>query len=205
MNALIVDNYDSFTYNLYHLLLRFKLDISVERNDSVDPNGPAATCADFIVVSPGPKSPSESGRTKHIVAQCCRYKPILGVCLGMQAINEVFGGRTVHAPLPVHGKTSRIYHRGEGIFAGLPSPFRGARYHSLVCSGIPTCLKAIAHTQEGIPMAFMHSEYPVCGVQYHPESFMTEYGYEVMQNFIGIVTKLKLKSVSAPVHVRKPR
>lgn len=187
MNVLIVDNYDSFTYNLYHLLQRFEPTISVRRNDAVEPAEIVALSPDLVVVSPGPKNPSESGNTKRIIAELWRDKPIFGVCLGMQAINEVFGGSTVHAPVPVHGKTSLIYHDGEAIFADVPSPFRAARYHSLVSSEIPDCLKVIAATADGIPMALIHRELPVCGVQYHPESFLTEYGYEVVRAFLSMV------------------
>ena len=187
MNVLIIDNYDSFTYNLYHLLLKFGLCLSVRRNDAIEPEEIRVLSPDMIVVSPGPKNPSESGNTKWIITEMFPEKPILGVCLGMQAINEVFGGKTVHAPQPVHGKTSRIYHQGDAIFQGLPSPFSVARYHSLISTDIPECLRIVASTEDRIPMAFIHRELPVCGVQYHPESFLSQYGFEVIQNFLAIV------------------
>lgn len=189
MNILLVDNYDSFTYNLFHLFQRFGADITVKRNDTIDSLGVLSSSPDLVVISPGPKKPSESGNTKEIVAGLYRSKPILGVCLGMQAINEVFGGRTVHALKPVHGKTSLIHHHSDAIFEGLPSPFYAARYHSLISSDIPGCLKVIASTEEKIPMAVVHREFPVCGVQFHPESFLTEYGYEIIWNFFSMLKR----------------
>ena len=186
MRVLMIDNYDSFTYNLYHLILRFDAEIRVWRNDMIDPASVLAWNPDLVVISPGPKNPSESGNTKAIIQAVSTHKPIFGVCLGMHAINEVFGGKTTHAPVPVHGKTSPVFHNEEAIFIGLPSPFIAARYHSLMSSDIPDCLHVVAHTEEGLPMALCHDELPICGVQYHPESFLTEYGYEVFKNFLQL-------------------
>ena len=187
IKILMVDNYDSFTYNLYHLFLKFPVEIEVRRNDVIDSKEILELNTDLVVISPGPKNPGESGNTKEIIAGLTGKKPVLGVCLGMQAINEVFGGITMHAPLPVHGKTSMIFHTEKGIFTGIPSPFKAARYHSLLLSEIPDCLEVIAETEDGLPMAVRHREYQLFGVQFHPESFLTEYGFELIKNFLAMV------------------
>ncbi|MEW5814066.1 MAG: aminodeoxychorismate synthase component I [Spirochaetota bacterium] len=187
VNILMIDNYDSFTYNLYHLLLKFPVKIKVFRNDEIDSGTVLRNAPDLVVISPGPKNPQESGNTKHIIAAMAGKRPVFGVCLGMQAINEVFGGVTVHAPEPVHAKTSLIYHEGTELFKGLPSPFRAARYHSLISAEIPESLRVIAHTGEGLPMAVKHKDLPVFGVQFHPESFLTDFGFEMIRNLFSIL------------------
>ena len=187
VDILIIDNYDSFTHNLVHLFLKFDVRIDVIRNDKIDGKGILELSPDVVVISPGPKNPSASGNTKEIISKLVNVKPIFGVCLGMQAINEVFGGITVHAPEPVHGKTSLIHHQNACIFAGLPSPFKAARYHSLVISDMPDCLKVTARSADNLPMAVTHRQFPICGVQFHPESFLTEYGYELVRNFFDKV------------------
>ncbi len=186
MHIILLDNYDSFTYNLYHLLSEFTTSITVVRNDEVGIDDITRMQPEFICLSPGPKDPAHAGVCKEVVEFFAGKTPILGVCLGMQCINEVYGGKTVHAPEPVHGKTSDVYHDGSGMYKGIPSPHKAARYHSLrvkIESGdlIPT-----AHTDDRIVMALRHKTLPVFGVQYHPESFLSEYGKELLANIFGM-------------------
>jgi len=181
---LLIDNYDSFTYNLYQLLGLLGADIATLRNDVNKLKDAESLDFDRIVISPGPKTPSEAGLSKMIIRRFAPDKPILGVCLGHQAICEEFGATTVRAPQVVHGKTSLVYHEGEGVLAGLPSPFVAARYHSLTNSDIPAELKITAQTDDGVVMAVKHRDYPCEGVQFHPESFMTPYGLAILKNFL---------------------
>ena len=184
MRILFVDNYDSFTFNLVQALAKMGADVHVRRNDRVSSEEVASLAPDRIVVSPGPRRPEHAGMSGSIIRTFGEWIPVLGVCLGMQCINEVFGGRTVKAPVCVHGKTSPIHHRGEGLYRGVGNPFLGARYHSLIVDGIPSCLRLEAWTEEGIPMGIRHEAYPVVGVQFHPESFLTEPGDRILRTFL---------------------
>lgn len=185
---LVIDNYDSFTYNLVQMFRRYPLDIRVARSDAIDPAGVAALVPDYILISPGPRDPAHAGVSMPLIRQWHAKVPILGVCLGMQCINEVFGGRTVRATQPRHGKTSAVVHDGRGLFAGLPSPFQAARYHSLMAAPAPDALRdhltITARTADGTIMGLEHRRHPLCGVQFHPESFLTEQGFTLVENFL---------------------
>jgi anthranilate synthase component 2 len=182
---LLIDNFDSFTYNLVQQIQEIrKCDLTVIRNDvkkmwSRDQ-------FDKLVISPGPKTPKDAGISNSLIRKFYKSKPILGVCLGMQCINEIFGGKTVHSPLPLHGKISKITHNGKDIFKNVPQNIEVARYHSLIVDNISSKLSVIAQTPDDIPMAIKHVDYPVYGVQFHPESFMTEQGLIIMKNFLDI-------------------
>ncbi|MEW6077268.1 MAG: aminodeoxychorismate/anthranilate synthase component II [Thermodesulfobacteriota bacterium] len=182
---LMIDNYDSFTYNLVQLFLGFDLDITVRRNDRVTIEEIELMQPDYLVISPGPKAPQQAGLSVDIIRAFCGRMPILGVCLGMQCINEAFGGRTVRAPLPVHGKTDAVFHDGGPIFAGIPSPFTAARYHSLAVEPDSNRLAVSAETADHVAMAIHHPDYPLFGVQFHPESFLTEHGARLAENFLA--------------------
>jgi anthranilate synthase component 2 len=181
---LVIDNYDSFTFNLVQMFRRYDLDISVFRADALSLEDVARQRPDYILVSPGPKSPSAAGISTELIRRCHPEFPILGVCLGMQCMNEAFGGTTVHAPLPMHGKTSRIRHDGAGLFERVPQPLTVARYHSLAVSGVSETLRVNARSSDGVVMALQHVRYPLFGVQFHPESFLTEHGFELIENFL---------------------
>lgn len=182
---LLIDNYDSFTYNLKQLIMvNFDGEVIVKRNDEIDTG--SITKGEFsgLVISPGPKKPLDSGISIASIREFSTKLPILGVCLGMQCINEVFQGKTVKAPVPVHGKTSTVFHNGSRMFRNVPERFLAARYHSLIIEKQSDDLIITAETGEGVPMAIEHRRYPVFGVQFHPESFMTEYGNEIIQNYL---------------------
>ncbi len=186
MRVLMIDNYDSFTYNLVQLFYEFDLELLVFRNDTLALDAIEDLAPDYICISPGPKDPAHAGISKAVVPRFGARIPILGVCLGMQVIGEVFQGRTRRAPLPVHGKTCLVRHTGQGVFEGIPSPFKAARYHSL-CVGIGSEeLEVLAVAQDGVIMGIRHRHWPVCGVQFHPESFMTEFGLELVANFLAM-------------------
>lgn len=206
MRLVMIDNYDSFTYNLAQLFYEFDLDVEVYRHDRITIDGIETRRPDWICISPGPKDPAHAGISKAVIAHFAPSVPILGVCLGMQAINEVFGGATVKAPEPRHGKRSQVFHRGRGILAGIPSPFVVARYHSLqVIIGSDT-LVPLAHAEDGVVMALEHRSWPLCGVQFHPESFMTEYGWELAANFLAFQHRWReARPATPPVHDRFPR
>jgi anthranilate synthase component 2 len=183
---LVLDNYDSFTYNLVQMFRKYPLDIVVTRCDRIELDEIESRKPDYILISPGPGNPSHAGISIPLIRRWHRHIPILGVCLGMQCMNEAFGGQTVRAPLPVHGKTSKIEHSGDGIFKGLPSPFSAARYHSLMT--IPaddSPLEITAKSEDGVIMGLSHPQYPLHGVQFHPESFMTGYGDQLIENFLN--------------------
>jgi anthranilate synthase/aminodeoxychorismate synthase-like glutamine amidotransferase len=184
---LLIDNYDSFVHNLARYVGMLGRERRVVRNDAITVNEIAADPPDAIILSPGPMTPHESGVSMDIIRHLGVRIPILGVCLGHQCIGEIYGGRTIRAPAPVHGKTALIEHNGEGLFAGLPNPIEAARYHSLV-SHIPagTDLEITAQTEDLLPMAFRHKTHPVYGVQFHPESELTPHGLEIIRNFIHI-------------------
>ncbi|MCG0238336.1 MAG: aminodeoxychorismate/anthranilate synthase component II [Firmicutes bacterium] len=184
---LVVDNYDSFTYNLVQYLGDLGARVAVVRNDAVTAAEVAAMAPEAIVLSPGPGTPDRAGITLELVRRLGPRVPILGVCLGHQAIAVAYGGRVVPAPSPVHGKTSPVCHRGDPLFAGLPSPFAAGRYHSLMVEreSLPPELEVIAETPDGVVMGIRHRRHPVVGVQFHPESILTEGGRRILANFLG--------------------
>jgi anthranilate synthase component 2 len=185
---LVIDNYDSFTYNLVQMFKGIDgLTTKVFRSDAISLRQAEVLGPDYILISPGPKSPLHAGISIPMILSFYKKVPILGVCLGMQAINEAFGGQTVRAPVPVHGKQSPVVHTGEGVFKGLPSPFRVARYHSLMVEMAHEApLEMTAHSEDGVIMGLAHLEYPLWGVQFHPESFMTEHGQAMVTNFLDL-------------------
>jgi len=181
---LVIDNYDSFTFNLVQMFRNYALEVSVFRADALSVEDVAQRRPDYLLVSPGPKSPSQAGISTELIRRCQAEFPILGVCLGMQCMNEAFGGSTVHAPVPMHGKTSAIHHDGAGLFEGVPQPLTVARYHSLAITGVSEELKINARSPDGVPMAVQHVRQPLFGVQFHPESFLTEHGFSLVENFL---------------------
>ena len=185
---LVIDNYDSFTYNLVQYLGELGEQIVVYRNDEIDIPGVERLNPDHILLSPGPCTPNEAGICLELIDAFKGKVPILGVCLGHQAIGQAFGGEVIRADQLMHGKTSEIHHDGKTIFAGLPSPFTATRYHSLIVKRetLPSDLEISAETSDGIIMGFRHKHYPIEGVQFHPESIMTEHGLELLKNFLSI-------------------
>ncbi len=184
----VIDNYDSFTYNLVQYLGELGAEVCVYRNDAITAEQLAALRPSHIVISPGPGDPSDAGVSNEVIRRLGATIPILGVCLGHQCIGEVFGGRVVRAPRLVHGKTSPIYHYGDGLFVGLPSPFEATRYHSLiVAEPLPTGLEITAFTTDGEVMGLRHTSWPIFGVQFHPESILTTGGKQILQNFLNIL------------------
>jgi len=182
---LVIDNYDSFTFNLVQMFLPFGLRIEVTRNDCIRVEQIDGLAPDYILISPGPKDPAGAGISKEVIRRFQGRIPILGICLGLQCINEVYSGRTSRAPLPVHGKTSLIEHTGRGLFKGLTSPFRAARYHSLqALPAANSSLVVTARTSDGVAMGLAHPSLPLAGVQFHPESFLTEHGTVIIENFL---------------------
>ena len=181
---LVIDNYDSFTFNLVQMFRSYELEISVFRADCLSVEDALQACPDYVLVSPGPKSPSAAGISTELIRRCTGQFPLLGVCLGMQCMNEAFGGSTVHAPVPMHGKTSSVHHDGTGLFEGVPQPFTVARYHSLAIAGTSESLKVNARSADGVPMAVQHVRHPLFGVQFHPESFLTQHGFRLVENFL---------------------
>ncbi len=183
---LLIDNYDSFTYNLYQYITSLGRPVQVVRNDRTSPEKIAAGDYSAIVISPGPGRPADAGISKAVIRRLADQLPILGVCLGHQAIGEMFGGRVVRAPAPVHGKTSAVFHGGTGLYSGLPQPFTAGRYHSLIVdhTGLPACLEVTAYSQDGLIMGLRHKEYAIEGVQFHPESVLTPDGIKLLANFL---------------------
>lgn len=183
----VIDNYDSFTYNLVQYLGELGADVRVFRNDSVTLEELERLHPTHIVISPGPGVPSEAGLSGEIICRFGPTTPVLGVCLGHQCIGEVFGGQVVRAPRLMHGKTSPIYHYDGDLFQGVPSPFEATRYHSLIVSEpLPGDLVATAFTREGELMGLRHKTYPIYGVQFHPESILTPYGKQILRNFLAV-------------------
>jgi anthranilate synthase component 2 len=185
--VLVLDNYDSFTYNLVQYLGELGATVTVERNDAVTVAGIMKSKPDRIVISPGPGRPEDAGVTMAVIRQLGPQVPIFGVCLGHQAIGAVFGGSVVRASVPMHGKTSTIEHNGRGVFTGLTAPFVASRYHSLIVAdeGLPSDLEVTARTREdGVIMGLRHRTWPVCGVQFHPESILTDEGRKILRNFL---------------------
>jgi anthranilate synthase/aminodeoxychorismate synthase-like glutamine amidotransferase len=185
---LLLDNYDSFTYNLYQYLSELGAEVVVRRNDQVTIEEIEELEPERIVISPGPCTPTEAGISCDAVAHFGSRVPILGVCLGHQSIGQVYGGRVIRAPEPMHGKTSLMHHQGQGVFQNLPQPFEAIRYHSLIVEKdtLPEELEITAETQEGLIMGLRHRHYPVEGVQFHPESIMTSVGKDLLRNFLNV-------------------
>ena len=185
---LLIDNYDSFTYNLAQILGQMGQQLVVRRNDKITLDEIAALCPERIVISPGPCTPREAGISIDLIRRFAAKLPILGVCLGHQAIGEAFGGRVIRAPRLMHGKTSQIRHDGKTIFRGLPRPFSATRYHSLMVERrtLPSCLAISAESDDGVIMGLRHRSYPVEGVQFHPESVLTTPGPALLQNFLRL-------------------
>jgi len=183
---LVVDNYDSFTWNLVHYLMELGAEVEVVRNDALSAEQALASGAQGFLISPGPCTPNEAGISLDLVAACAEAaKPLLGVCLGHQAIGQHFGGRVVRGGL-MHGKTSPVTHDGSGLFAGLPSPFVATRYHSLVVEDVPPELIVNATADDAHVMGFRHAALPIHGVQFHPESIATEHGHALLANFLRV-------------------
>jgi anthranilate synthase/aminodeoxychorismate synthase-like glutamine amidotransferase len=185
---LLVDNYDSFTYNLYQYLGELGARTRVVRNDEIPVAEAMALRPEAIVISPGPGTPDEAGISLDLIRAAAGEVPLLGVCLGHQSLGQAFGGRIVRAPSLMHGKTSEIHHDGRTVFAGLPQPFTATRYHSLVIApeSLPDCLEVSARTADGVIMAVRHREHPLEGVQFHPESILTTAGKQLLANFLRI-------------------
>jgi anthranilate synthase component 2 len=187
---LVIDNYDSFTYNLVQMFMHYDLSIQVHRSDRITLARVAEVSPDYVLISPGPKDPDHAGISKALIQRFYRTIPILGVCLGMQCLNEVFGGRTVRSIAPMHGKTSLVYHHQDMLFARTPSPFSVARYHSLAVEPSPSALKqdlrVTGRTDDGTIMGLSHIRYPLHGVQFHPESFLTKHGFTLVENFLRL-------------------
>ncbi len=186
MTVLMIDNYDSFTYNLVQYLGELGAEVKVVRNDEVTAAQAAAMAPERIVISPGPCTPNEAGVTLELIARLQGRIPILGVCLGHQAIGQAFGGRVVRAGRVMHGKVSRIRHDGKGVFAGVPDGFTATRYHSLVIerASLPQCLQVSAQSEDGEIMGVRHRALAVEGVQFHPEALLTEHGHAMLKNFL---------------------
>ncbi len=184
----LIDNYDSFTYNLVQYLSELGAELKVFRNDKVSIREIRALKPEAIVISPGPGRPSNAGISCRVIEEFCDKLPILGVCLGHQCIGKVFGGKIVRAKKLMHGKTSLIYHNGQDIFQGIKNPFEATRYHSLVVErkSLPACLRVTAQTKDKEIMGLKHRSYPVLGVQFHPESILTKQGKQLLKNFIKL-------------------
>ena len=185
---LLIDNYDSFTFNLVHFLGDVGASCEVWRNDALTVEQAMDLEPEAIVLSPGPCTPNEAGICLDLVAAAAGRVPVLGVCLGHQAIGQVFGGQVVRAPVPVHGKVSAIHHQGGDVFAGLPTPFTATRYHSLIVdrATLPESLVPTAFTEDGLIMGLRHRALPVFGVQFHPESIASQHGHDILRNFLAI-------------------
>jgi anthranilate synthase component II len=185
---LLIDNYDSFTYNLFHYLGELGQEVVVNRNDQISVQDALAMRPDSIVLSPGPCDPDKAGICLALINAAAGRVPILGVCLGHQAIGQAFGGRIVRAPIPMHGKLSRIHHTGESVFRGVEDGFLATRYHSLVIerASMPAQLKITAETEDGVIMGVAHKTQPVHGVQFHPESIASQHGHALLKNFLEL-------------------
>jgi anthranilate synthase/aminodeoxychorismate synthase-like glutamine amidotransferase len=185
---LLIDNYDSFTYNLYQYLSELGEEVKVARNDGITIDEIEKLAPERIVISPGPGRPEQGGISNEVILRFGERVPILGVCLGHQCIGQAYGGKVEHAGEIKHGKTSQIYHDGRGVFKGIPSPFPAVRYHSLAVKrdSLPECLEVSAWTENDIIMGLRHKKYQVEGVQFHPESIMTKAGKDLLRNFLGM-------------------
>ncbi len=185
---LLIDNYDSFTYNLRHYLGELGAEVMVKRNDALTPDEALALAPEGIVISPGPCDPDKAGICLDLIRRNAGRVPLLGVCLGHQAIGQAYGGRVVRAPKPMHGKVSEIRHNGRGLFAGIPSPLHATRYHSLTVAreGLPDVLEITAESDDGVIQGLSHRTQPVHGVQFHPESIHSEHGHAILRNFLAL-------------------
>lgn len=185
---LLIDNYDSFTFNLFHYLGGLGADVAVHRNDKIAVKDAIAAQPEAIVLSPGPCTPDDAGICLDLIKEASPSIPIFGVCLGHQAIGQVFGGDVVRAPVPMHGKLSEVKHTGESVFRGINGPFKATRYHSLVVGrkSFPAELAVTAETDDGLVMGLAHTELPVHGVQFHPESIASEHGHLILRNFLEL-------------------
>jgi anthranilate synthase component 2 len=191
---LLIDNFDSFAHNLARYLARLGAEVQVVRNNAITADQVFQMRPQAVVLSPGPCAPPQAGCSLEVVRRCWDSVPLLGVCLGHQVIVAALGGKIVRAPVPIHGRTSEVWHTGQGVFEGVPSPFTVCRYHSLLAAKkeLPDALEVCGTTDDGLIMAVQHREYPVVGLQFHPESVLTQHGYELLANF------LRLAGVSVP-------
>lgn len=196
---LLIDNYDSFTFNLVHYLGELGEDCDVRRNNTLSVKDALALNPDAIVLSPGPCSPNEAGICCDLIAAAAGKVPVFGVCLGHQSIGQVFGAKVVRSPTPMHGKISPVFHNGTDVFAGLPSPFNATRYHSLTLepTSIPDDLEVTAWTADGVIMGVRHKVHPISGVQFHPESIASEHGHDLLRNFLDHARAWKAETVHA--------
>lgn len=185
---LLIDNYDSFTYNLYHFLGELGAQMVVKRNDALTAAEAVAMNPQGIILSPGPCTPNEAGICLELIKAAAGKLPVLGVCLGHQALGQAFGGKVIRAPTPLHGKLSQVTHRGTGVFQDIPTPFTGTRYHSLIVDrgGLPDCLEVTAETADGLILGLQHRQLPLHGVQFHPESIASEHGHRLLGNFLRL-------------------
>ena len=185
---ILIDNYDSFTYNLVHFLGELGAEVTVKRNDAITVDALLESAPQAVVISPGPCDPDRAGICLELVTRAAGRIPLLGVCLGHQAIGQAFGGKVVRAPYVMHGKLSPVRHTGEGVFRGLPNPFQATRYHSLTVEreSLPDCLEITAETDDGVILGLSHRELPIHGVQFHPESIASEQGHALLKNFLEI-------------------
>ena len=203
----LIDNYDSFTFNLFHYLGGLGADVVVHRNDKITADRVLAMDPDAIVLSPGPRTPSDAGICLELIAKASATVPVLGVCLGHQAIGQAFGGQVVRAPVQVHGKLSEIEHRGEGIFRGINGPFKATRYHSLVVerASLPDALEITAATNGQLIMGLAHRTLAIHGVQFHPESIASEHGHLMLRNFLDIAAGWNASTGRRPTDARSTR
>ena len=185
---ILIDNYDSFTYNLYHYLVELGAKVDVYRNDQITVDAVIEKAPKGIIISPGPCTPNEAGICLELIDRVKQTIPVFGVCLGFQSIGQVFGGTVCRAPYVMHGKTSPISHTGKGVFKGLPSPYDATRYHSLIVArdDLPECLEITAETEDGLIMGLQHKKYALHGVQFHPESIASEHGHALLKNFLTL-------------------
>ncbi|NIX77166.1 anthranilate synthase component II [Microvirga terricola] len=198
--VLVIDNYDSFTWNLVHLLAPLATSVDVVRNDAITTNEVLASPPDAIVLSPGPCTPNEAGICLDLVDRASRQIPTFGVCLGLQAIGQAFGGTVSRAPLPMHGKVSEVEHRGQTVFRGINGPFKATRYHSLIVDRetCPVDLTVTAETADGLVMGLSHRILPIHGVQFHPESILSEHGVTIMRNFFDLAAAWNAERQNRP-------
>lgn len=199
MRVLLIDNYDSFTWNLVHLIGGLGAEVEVRRNDALSVEEALGADHDAIVLSPGPCTPNEAGICLDLVREGAAKKPIFGVCLGLQAIGQAFGGEVVRAPLPMHGKISSIRHKARGLFRGINGPLQATRYHSLVVDrpSCPAVFDIEAETDDGLIMAMSHRDLPVHGVQFHPESIASEHGATILRNFLDVAERWSRENAPA--------
>ena len=202
---ILIDNYDSFTFNLVHYLGGLGADVVVHRNDKISAEAVLALAPDAIVLSPGPCTPNEAGICLELIGKAKDNVPLLGVCLGHQAIGQAFGGKVVRAPVPIHGKLSEIRHANTGVFRDINGPFKATRYHSLVVErgSLPRELIANAETEDGLVMGLMHTSLPIHGVQFHPESIASEHGHLMLKNFLDLAAAWNAKGGRRTASSRK--